>query len=238
MPSSKKVTANRRNAQRSTGPRTAVGKSRSRLNALKHGLAIPAAALPEFAPDVAQVAQAITAEAAETPTVREAAARVAEATTDVLRARRAKTVLLERLVRAAPFQLAPPTDASMLAAAARPRLSKGAHAQAILNGTEHQWLEAEFAAQTMRVEQRRLAKQRASGWDQLDKLDRYERRALSRRNTVIRAFDEVWAAAGYGSADHMTSFRQNEPKEGGNTQEGSTNPALIEAFERRPRVHT
>jgi hypothetical protein len=36
--SHRKVDANRRNAARSTGPRTTLGKSRSRLNALKHGI--------------------------------------------------------------------------------------------------------------------------------------------------------------------------------------------------------
>ena len=34
----KQLAANRRNAQRSTGPRTAKGKSQSRWNALKHGV--------------------------------------------------------------------------------------------------------------------------------------------------------------------------------------------------------
>src|SRR3954471_23072596 len=33
-----RVAANRRNAQRSTGPKTEEGKQRSRANALKHGL--------------------------------------------------------------------------------------------------------------------------------------------------------------------------------------------------------
>ena len=38
MPVSQKVIeANRRNAQKSTGPRTALGKLRSSRNALKHG---------------------------------------------------------------------------------------------------------------------------------------------------------------------------------------------------------
>ena len=36
--SAKKIKANRRNASKSTGPRTARGKSWSRLNALKHGI--------------------------------------------------------------------------------------------------------------------------------------------------------------------------------------------------------
>lgn len=41
MTSQRKADANRRNAMRSTGPRTIAGKTRSRRNALKHGLDVP-----------------------------------------------------------------------------------------------------------------------------------------------------------------------------------------------------
>jgi hypothetical protein len=49
MTSAAKIAANRRNAQRSTGPRTGAGKARSRGNSLKHGLAVPIARDSVFA---------------------------------------------------------------------------------------------------------------------------------------------------------------------------------------------
>jgi hypothetical protein len=52
--------------------------------------------------------------------------------------------------------------------------------------------------ETMRVNQRRQAKQRPSTWDYLEKLDRYECRVPSRRNKAIKAFDEVCAAQRMG----------------------------------------
>jgi hypothetical protein len=41
MATEKQIAANRRNAQRSTGPRTAAGKSISSRNAFRHGLSLP-----------------------------------------------------------------------------------------------------------------------------------------------------------------------------------------------------
>jgi len=40
MATEKQIAANRRNAKKSTGPRTQEGKARSRMNALRHGLAV------------------------------------------------------------------------------------------------------------------------------------------------------------------------------------------------------
>src|SRR4051812_38115947 len=46
MATSKQIEANRRNSQKSTGPRTAEGKARTRSNALRHGLLARQALLP------------------------------------------------------------------------------------------------------------------------------------------------------------------------------------------------
>jgi hypothetical protein len=46
MATEKQIAANRRNARRSTGPRTPAGKARAALNALTHGLTTQAADLP------------------------------------------------------------------------------------------------------------------------------------------------------------------------------------------------
>ena len=46
MTTQRKIEANRRNAQKSTGPRTVEGKSKVKLNALKHGMTAATVVLP------------------------------------------------------------------------------------------------------------------------------------------------------------------------------------------------
>ena len=46
MSSQQQIDANRRNAKKSTGPRTAGGRKRSRMNALKHGMAAEEVVMP------------------------------------------------------------------------------------------------------------------------------------------------------------------------------------------------
>ena len=54
MSTEKQIAANRRNAARSTGPRTQSGKARSRFNALKHGCRAKLPILPGEDPAVYQ----------------------------------------------------------------------------------------------------------------------------------------------------------------------------------------
>jgi hypothetical protein len=60
MASERQIAANRRNAKKSSGPRSADGKARSRQNALRHGLSIASRAIPTFQQDVILLAGALS----------------------------------------------------------------------------------------------------------------------------------------------------------------------------------
>lgn len=49
--------ANRANAMRSTGPRSRAGKAQVARNALRHGLAVPVTAVPDFGGSIARLAE-------------------------------------------------------------------------------------------------------------------------------------------------------------------------------------
>ena len=91
MTSDKRIAANRRNALRSTGPRTQDGKSRSRLNAVKHGLAASLPALVET-PSSARLARLLAPDAADEAATG-AAARLAAAEAMIERCRHARADL-------------------------------------------------------------------------------------------------------------------------------------------------
>ena len=59
MASPRKIAANRRNAEYSTGPRTPNGKGRSKHNALRHGLAVTLPATDAIDRDVERLASKI-----------------------------------------------------------------------------------------------------------------------------------------------------------------------------------
>ena len=59
MTSKRKAQANRENAKRSTGPRSAPGKRRSSQNAVRHGLAAACNQIRAGSPEVEQLARAI-----------------------------------------------------------------------------------------------------------------------------------------------------------------------------------
>ena len=208
MTGSKRQAANAANAQRSTGPRSAAGKARSCLNALKHGLAVRASAVPDLASDVAHLAQMIAGEKETDPRVLAAATRVAEASVDLLRARHAKTELLDRLLQDPECWQDSPPEEPLPPRPRRLKVSVADYERAFRAGVGEQLWEAKQASlmheltyglevdriRSQGAKTKQRAQQRRFDWQQLEKLDRYERRALSRRRAAIRTYDEAQAA--------------------------------------------
>jgi hypothetical protein len=81
---------NRRNAQKSTGPRTAAGKALASKNALQHGLAVPIDFLPELVKRRDQISAAM-----KDAGVGEGATALAEALLQLERIRATRSAALE-----------------------------------------------------------------------------------------------------------------------------------------------
>jgi hypothetical protein len=86
MATKKQIAANRANAKRSSGPKTAAGRLKSSRNAFRHGLSLPLSADPLTHAKIELLARAI---AGKEPTEEQlvAAMMVAEAQLDVMRIR-------------------------------------------------------------------------------------------------------------------------------------------------------
>jgi hypothetical protein len=84
MPSNRQIAANRKNAKKSTGPRSDAGRAASRSNALRHGLAVPIGTDSAFHDDVEKLAEALS----PTRKVDEHAREAARAELDLLRIRK------------------------------------------------------------------------------------------------------------------------------------------------------
>jgi hypothetical protein len=95
LTSARRVAANRRNARRSTGPRTASGKATAARNALRHGLSVAVFADPALAKDIAGLAERLAHGSGDLE-MRELAVRVAAAQVDVGRVRDARNALFPR----------------------------------------------------------------------------------------------------------------------------------------------
>src|SRR6266550_2755993 len=134
MASDRQIAANRRNAKKSTGPRSEAGRKASRRNARRHGLAVAIETDPAFHDEVEKLARVLSLSCGM-QNVDERARDVVGAELDLLRIRKIRASLFETLSLVA-------NDAT-----------SGSLAE--LN-------------------------------DNLAKLERYERRAFSRRNRVLR----------------------------------------------------
>ena len=106
MTTARQMAANLRNAQRSTGPRTAAGKSTSSRNALRHGLSLPQEMNAATEADIHQLTQKVVSYCENNYQLR-CATEAATALLDLIRIRKVRTEMLVamNLAKATPDEL-------------------------------------------------------------------------------------------------------------------------------------
>jgi hypothetical protein len=181
MTSELKIRANRANAQTSTGPKTARGRSHAARNALRHALSLPVYSDPLLSEEVEAFARQIIGTDAN-PEMHEPARRVAEAQIDLRRVRHARHQILSQPLSDPDYEsevMLRKKSALVLRYARRFDLSMPMPDDVMEILSSKPQGPYKFAAILADKARELLA------------LDRYERRALSRRKFAIRAFDAV-----------------------------------------------
>jgi hypothetical protein len=172
MASERQIAANRRNARKSTGPRSGAGKKRASGNAYRHGLTMSITSTAAYAKQLDNLVRKIAGDT-EDAIILERARAVAQAELDLARVRQAKVAVIER---ASAFgALDPPRVPSSVTRIIR-LLSRG---RFILPKP------IDAAATMPPHEPERSAEAVRRVLPELRKLNRYERRAAARRDRAV-----------------------------------------------------
>ncbi len=188
MTSDRQQRANIANAKSSTGPKTAAGKARAAQNAFRHGLNVPVRSDPLLAPEIEAMARRISGPYGDAETM-EGARRIAEAQFDLNRVRNRRRFLITQFL-VDPYFVPRHIRRLQLWAC---HLALGARFRVLpveVNKIEVHKLKELFTPIPPESEER-LATILREKTSELATLDRYERRALSKRKAAIRNFDAV-----------------------------------------------
>jgi hypothetical protein len=178
LTSDRKIKANRANAGVSTGPQTAQGRARTARNALRHALSLPVCSNPGLSEEVEALAREIAGPDANAET-QKLARQIAEAQIDLRRVRYARHHFLSDALSNqyydshANVRMKAKVIGRLLQAKA-PDMSIETLVKFVTSTPQGPHKFATILSQEAK---------------QLLAMDRYERRALSRRKFAIRALD-------------------------------------------------
>ena len=178
MASERQIAANRRNARKSTGPRSGAGKKRAGRNAYRHGLTLSVTPTTAVAKQLDKLVREIAGDSKDAIML-ERAREIAQAELDLARVRRAKVALIER---ASAFgELDPPQAFSTVTEIKR-------FFNALDRGRLIVPKPTDPSATMPSQEPDRTAEAVRRVLPELRKLDRYERRAAVRRDLAVLDF--------------------------------------------------
>ena len=181
MTSERKIRANRANARASTGPKTTQGRSHAARNALRHALSLSVSFDPALSAEVEKLTRKIIGTNADAE-MQELARHIAETQIDLHRVRSARHQLLSQALSDPDYE----SEAM--------HRKKAALAIRILRRFDSRTPMPDNVMEVLNSKPEgpyKFATILADKTRQLLALDRYERRALSRRKFAIRAFDAV-----------------------------------------------
>lgn len=182
MASERQIEANRRNAKKSTGPRSRAGKKRTSRNAYRHGLSLSPFANPPLAKRLEKLAHSI-AGSSKDRIILEHARAAAQAALDLARVRQVKVALIKCMSALGVFEL--PYDMLSL-------IKAWLYIELALEGRTPRGRPpkmpelVDFLATMPTEEPERTAETVRRALPELQKLDRYESRAIARRDRAIR----------------------------------------------------
>ena len=176
MASSRKTETNRRNAKASTGPRSVAGKKRAAHNAYRHGLSISLTSNPSTAKQVDKLARKLAGNTRSEIVLRHAR-DAAEAAVELERIRKFKISLVDRVLAVGSVE--PPIPYGSIAKSLR-------HLELVIAGKASLEEPVDPLASMPPKDPLRTAEAVRRALPELVKLDRYEARAIGRRNHAIR----------------------------------------------------